>query len=190
MGSGRLPTPTFSWVRKPAFEPGAGARPGRVTHCCFEHAGQNFGSLDRGPQATRPECECVWRTSEVGKQASLEPEEIPDAEHELVIERVARDRCGQGVGQGVRAGAEGARSAVSRVWDVAATTGAVTELADQLMVERIEKVTVIDLGLLADLVLPAGSGGAVGAAGQRPRREERARDGRKPTSSTRSGWPS
>jgi transposase-like protein len=32
---------------------GAGARPRRVTHCCFEHAGQNFGSLDRGPRATR-----------------------------------------------------------------------------------------------------------------------------------------
>ena len=32
---------------------GAGARPRRVTHCCLEHAGQNFGSLDRGPRATR-----------------------------------------------------------------------------------------------------------------------------------------
>src|SRR6476620_956164 len=90
MGSGCPPTPTFSWVRKAVFEPGAGARPGRVTHCCFEHAGQNFGSLDRGPQATRPvQCECVWRTRQVGKQASLAPEEIPDAEHELIIERVA-----------------------------------------------------------------------------------------------------
>ena len=32
----------------------------------------------------------------------------------------------------------------------------------------------IHIGLLADLVLPARSGGVVGAAGQRPRREERA----------------
>ena len=38
----------------------------RVTHCCFEHAGQNFGSLDRGPRATRlSKCGCDWRTSEV-----------------------------------------------------------------------------------------------------------------------------
>ena len=53
MGSGRPPTPTRSWVCEPVIEPGAGARPGRVTHCCFEHAGQNFGSLDRGPRAIR-----------------------------------------------------------------------------------------------------------------------------------------
>ena len=41
-GSGCLPTPIFAWVREPAEESGAGVRPGRVTHCCFEHAGQNF----------------------------------------------------------------------------------------------------------------------------------------------------
>ena len=28
---------------EPVGQPGAGARPGRVTHCCFEHADQNFG---------------------------------------------------------------------------------------------------------------------------------------------------
>ena len=39
---------------EPVHELGAGARPGRVTHCCFEHAGQNFGSLDRGPRAAHP----------------------------------------------------------------------------------------------------------------------------------------
>jgi hypothetical protein len=33
---------------------GAGARPCRVTNCCFEHAGQNFGFLDRGPRAIHP----------------------------------------------------------------------------------------------------------------------------------------
>ena len=63
----------------------------RVTHCCFEHAGQNFGSLDRGPQATRPGmCGCGWRTSELRSKPKQRPvpEEIPDAEHELVIERV------------------------------------------------------------------------------------------------------
>ena len=29
---------------EPVGQPGAGARPRRVTHCCFEHADQNFGS--------------------------------------------------------------------------------------------------------------------------------------------------
>ncbi|MBU3065140.1 DUF4334 domain-containing protein [Nocardia sp. NEAU-G5] len=42
MGSGRLPTPTFPLVCQPGTEPGAGVRPGRGTHCCFEHAGRNF----------------------------------------------------------------------------------------------------------------------------------------------------
>ena len=28
---------------EPVGQPGAGARPGRVTHCCREHADQNFG---------------------------------------------------------------------------------------------------------------------------------------------------
>ena len=54
MGSGRLPTPTLPWAVEPVSQLGAGARPGRVTYCCFEHAGQNFGSLDRGPQAAHP----------------------------------------------------------------------------------------------------------------------------------------
>ena len=65
MGSGRLPTPTLSWAVEPVSQLGAGARPGRVTYCCFEHAGQNFGSLDRGPRAAHP---MEWLDS-VGGQA-------------------------------------------------------------------------------------------------------------------------
>ena len=82
----------FLGPANPYLSLGAGARPGRVTHCCFEHAGQNFGSLDRGPQATRPvDVGCGWRTRTVGdrRRTGPVPEEIPDAEHELVIERVA-----------------------------------------------------------------------------------------------------
>jgi hypothetical protein len=45
MGSGRPPTPTKLWACEPVPQLGAGARPCRVTYCCFEHAGQNFGSL-------------------------------------------------------------------------------------------------------------------------------------------------
>ena len=35
-------------------------------------------------------CGCVWRTSELGSKSKHRPvpEEIPDADHELVIERV------------------------------------------------------------------------------------------------------
>ena len=104
-----------------------------------------------------------------------------------------RDRCGQGVGQGVCAGAAGrlrvGGSAGCGTWR--RRTGAITELAEQLVgAGHREGHRRVDIGLLADLVLPAGGGRAGGAAGQRPRREERARAGRKPTSSTRSGWPS
>ncbi len=42
------------WALVPVSLLGAGARPGRVMDCCFEHAGQNFDSLDRGPHATHP----------------------------------------------------------------------------------------------------------------------------------------
>jgi transposase len=73
-----------------------------------------------------------------------EPEEIPDADHELVIERV----CAIDVGK--TAGTVCARlphpskpgRPVSRVWEVAATTRAVTELADELVAQGIAKVTV------------------------------------------------
>ena len=79
----------------------------------------------------------------MGKQASLEPEEIPDAEHELIIERVAAIDVAKASGKVcVRASKDAAGRRSSRVWDVAATTGAITELAAQLMVDRIDRVTV------------------------------------------------
>ena len=48
------------------------------------------------------------------------------------------DRRGQGVGKGLRplAAPEPGGRRISRVWDVEATTGAVTELADHLVGER------------------------------------------------------
>ena len=79
----------------------------------------------------------------MGKQASLEPEEIPDAEYELIIERVAAIDVAKASGKVcVRASKDAAGRRSSRVWDVAATTGAITELAAQLMVDRIDRVTV------------------------------------------------
>ena len=69
------------------------------------------------------------------------PEEIPDAEHELVIERVCAIDVAKASGKVcVRSPRE--RRRVSKVWDVAATTGAVIDLADQLTGLDIEKVTV------------------------------------------------
>src|SRR3982075_1802114 len=143
MGSGRLPTPMFSWLLKPEREPGAGARPGRVTHCCFEHAGQTFGSLDRGPQAPRPVFGMDWRTSELRSKPRHRPvpEEIPDADHELVMERVCAIDVAKASGVVcVRTPREHRR--VSKVWDVESTTGAVSDLAGQLMELGVKKVTV------------------------------------------------
>jgi transposase len=69
------------------------------------------------------------------------PEEIPDAEHELVIGRVAAIDVAKASGKVcVRAPRE--RRRVSKVWDVEATTGAVSELAAQLTELEIEKVTI------------------------------------------------
>jgi transposase len=73
-----------------------------------------------------------------------EPEEIPDAAHELVIERVCAIDVAKAAGKVcVRVPhprKPGRR--VSRVWDVQAITAAVGELADYLVGERVEKVTV------------------------------------------------
>ena len=72
------------------------------------------------------------------------PQEIEDEEHEQVIERVAAIDVAKASGMVcVRVPHEtrpGRR--VSRVWEVPATTRAVTELGDHLVSEGIEKVTV------------------------------------------------
>jgi transposase len=69
------------------------------------------------------------------------PEEIPDADHELVMERVCAVDVAKASGVVcVRTPRE--RRRVSKVWDVESTTGAVSDLADQLMELGVEKVTV------------------------------------------------
>lgn len=72
------------------------------------------------------------------------PDEILDADHELVIERVCAIDVAKDSGMvctrlphETKAGRR-----VSRVWEVAATTRAVIELADHLVAVGIEKVTV------------------------------------------------
>jgi transposase len=73
-----------------------------------------------------------------------EPEEIPDAEHEVMIERVCAIDVAKASGSVcTRLPCQGmADRRVSRVWEVAATTRAVTELADHLVAVGIEKVIV------------------------------------------------
>ena len=69
------------------------------------------------------------------------PEEIPDADHELVMERVCAIDVAKASGVVcVRTPRE--RRRVSKVWDVPARSGAVAELAEHLLAEGIEKVTV------------------------------------------------
>jgi transposase len=70
------------------------------------------------------------------------PVEIPDAEHELVIDRAAAIDVAKAAGKVcVRLPGKSGRR-FSRVWDVSARTGAIGELADQMLELGIEKVTV------------------------------------------------
>ncbi|WP_327097135.1 IS110 family transposase [Nocardia vinacea] len=70
------------------------------------------------------------------------PEEIPDEQHELVPKRVCAIDVAKAAGKVcVRMPRGRIRAQGQPVWDVAATTGAISELADQLVAEG-EKVTV------------------------------------------------
>lgn len=70
------------------------------------------------------------------------PVEIPDAEHELVIERAAAIDVAKASGKVcVRLPGKSGRR-FSRVWDVSATTGAVTDLAGQLVDLEVGRVSV------------------------------------------------
>ena len=142
MGVGLPADADYSVGCEPVYEPGVGARPGRVTHCCFEHAGQTFGSLTDAPgQPARWKiCGLGWRTSEV----RMQPEEIPDDDHELVIERVCAIDVAKASGKVCVRTPHPNRPdrRTSRVWDVSATSRAVTELAEHLIGEGIERVTV------------------------------------------------
>ena len=94
--------------------------------------------------------EFVWRATEVSQRVKRKPvptdksapEVIPDSEHELVIERVAAVDVAKATGKVcVRLPGKAGRR-FSRVWDVPARTGAVTELGGQLAELGVEKVTV------------------------------------------------
>jgi transposase len=81
-----------------------------------------------------------WRAVEV----SVGHEEIPDADQESLIERVCAVDVAKATGKvclrvphPVTTGRR-----VSRVWDVPATLAAVSDLAAELVVARVERVTV------------------------------------------------
>jgi len=145
MGSGRLSTSmSILGPANPHLSLGAGARPGGSRTVASSTPVRISVPFDRGPRATRLlECGCGWRKGKLRSKPNLTPvpEEIPDAEHELVIERVAAIDVAKASGKVcVRSPRE--RRRVSKVWDVAATTGTVSDLADQLTELGIEKVTV------------------------------------------------
>lgn len=75
---------------------------------------------------------------------SVRHEEIPDADHESVLPRVCAIDVAKASGKVCvripHAKLEGRRA--SRVWDVPATFASVTDLATELVAERIERVTV------------------------------------------------
>jgi transposase len=70
------------------------------------------------------------------------PVEIPDAEHELVIERAAAIDVAKATGKVCVRLPGKAGHRFSRVWDVQATTGAVADLAGQLVDLQVGRVSV------------------------------------------------
>jgi transposase len=72
-----------------------------------------------------------------------EPQEIPDEEHEQILERVAAVDVAKASGMVCTRAPHPSRPGkrLTRVWEVDATTNAVLELGGHLAAERIEKVT-------------------------------------------------
>jgi transposase len=84
----------------------------------------------------------VKRKTNRPQERTSVPVEIPDAEHELVIDRVAAIDVAKATGKVcVRLPANSGRR-VSRVWDISATTGAVADLGGQLLDLGVERVSV------------------------------------------------
>jgi hypothetical protein len=75
--------------------------------------------------------------------AVMEPQEIEDEEHEQILERVAAVDVAKASGVVCTRVPHQARPGQrrTRVWQVDATTNAILEVADHLVAEGIEKVT-------------------------------------------------
>ena len=70
------------------------------------------------------------------------PEEIPDGESEQILTRVCAIDVAKGAGMVCTRLPDPGGRRVSRVWQVAATTNAVSDLAAELVTAQVEKVTV------------------------------------------------
>ncbi len=101
----------------------------------------------------------------------MEPVEVPDEEHEQILERVAAVGVAKATEMVCTRVPHDSRPGrrVTRVWEVPATTNALIELGEYLAGLGIEKVTLESTsGLLAAVLLPAGGGRPGRAAGERP----------------------
>jgi transposase len=110
-------------------------------HCCFEHAGQILGSRPRPPGIPRS-------GAGLGREGvvvvRIEPVVVLDDEHEERVDRVAAVDVAKATGKVCtrlpHPKVSGRRE--TKVWDVAATTNAIVELGDHLVVEGVERVVV------------------------------------------------
>ena len=124
------------------------------------------------------------------KPAMVEPVEIPDAEHELVIERAAAIDVAKATGKVcVRLPGKSGRR-FSRVWDLPARSGAITELAEHLVKLGIDKVTVESTSDYWRIWYYLLEDQGWMCSWSTPGMSRTCLVGPKPTSSTQFGWPS
>src|SRR5262249_59981394 len=138
--SGRPPTSTDLGPSEAVGKSDAGARTSWVAHCCLEHAGQIFGSRP-SPRAACPYWS-IMGVKEGRSRMRAIAEEIPDAESEQVLARVCAIDVAKESGMVCTRLPGPTARRVSRVWQVAATTNAVGDLAAELVAAGVQKVTV------------------------------------------------
>ena len=140
MGPGCLPTPVSSLGRMSpviSLAPGPDLEGSRTVAMSTP---VRFSVPDRGPRAAHHLPRQVLEEA----SAMREPQEIPDEEHEQLTERVAAIDVAKESGKVCTRVPHDDRPGrrVSKVWDVKATTRAVLELADHLVCQQVEKVTI------------------------------------------------
>ena len=122
----------------------------------------------------------------------MRPEETPDDDHELVIERVCAIDVAKASGKvcvRLPRPSRGGRR-IGTVWDVEASTGAVTELDDHLVGAGIEKVTVESTSDYWRIWFYLLESAGLAVQLVNAREVSTSRDDPRPTSWTRCGWPS
>src|SRR5918994_458192 len=109
----------------------------RVAHCCFEHAGQRFGSQPSPRAARLRPVIGGGRSVPAGQQVEVE-------DHEQIVERVAAIDVAKASGMVCTRVPHAAKAGkrITRVWQVGSTTNQILELAEQLAGQGIERVVV------------------------------------------------